>query len=262
MRLHEKYCRALGINLSATPLSLLRELVREHLANYSFSNTEILLHPKKIHSLEPQEILDKIVVKKRGGYCFEHNNLMFHVLSGLGFEVNTHLARVVYGQHEDVPRTHQFNVVRIEDKSFLVDVGFGPYTPPTPVPFGKREECPYWIADRGNLFELLSMKDGKEFVFYTFTLDKCTPADFKISHYYTSTHPESKFVTTLVASRVTENKTIFVNNTNFNVIENGEKISEEISSENRLSEILTKEAGLNYGRDEASFLYQFIDRLR
>lgn len=259
MPLHETYCQALEIDNKAAPLSLIEELVHKHLANYSFSNMEILLRPEDNHSLEPQDLLKKIVIKKRGGYCFEHNNLMFHVLSGLGFEVKTHLARVVYGQDEDVPRTHQFNVVRIEDNRYLVDVGFGPYTPPVPVPFGNKEGCPYWIVDQGNLFELRSMKDGEEFVYYTFILDQCTPADFKLSHYYTSTHPESKFVTTLVASRITEDKIVFVNNSSFNTIENGEKTSTEIASEDQLFEILSREAGLKCNSEEVSILFQFIE---
>jgi N-hydroxyarylamine O-acetyltransferase len=48
-------------------------------------------------SLEPGAIAEKLVIRRRGGYCFEQNLLLSAALEALGFEVELFLARVVLG---------------------------------------------------------------------------------------------------------------------------------------------------------------------
>src|SRR3989338_5700860 len=44
-------------------------------------------------SLEPSDIYEKLVVRRRGGFCFEQNLLLARALRGLGFSVATVGAR-------------------------------------------------------------------------------------------------------------------------------------------------------------------------
>lgn len=258
MSLHEKYCLSLGIEQFDDQLSTAKELVKKHLANYSFGNTEILLNPDGKHLLTQDYLFEKIVSNRRGGYCFEHNNLMFHVLCGLGFDVTTHLGRVVYGEDIDVPRTHQFNKINIGEIAYLVDVGFGPYTPAVPVPFNGENDTPNWICQEGEKYELKTKRNDKDFVLYTFILDKCTPSDFMLSHYYTSTHPDSKFVTTLTGSRIKEEETVFINDSSFSRLKDGNREDIEVEDAETLHSILTEELALNYDIEHSNKLFEFV----
>ena len=57
-----------------------------------FENLDVLLG--RPISLEPEALFQKLVVERRGGYCFEQNLLFKAALEALGYEVEPHLARV------------------------------------------------------------------------------------------------------------------------------------------------------------------------
>ena len=71
----------------AKPASLecLAELVKLQLATVPFEN--LSLHYSKHHllSLDTNDLFDKIVGRRRGGYCMENNTFFGAVLRSLGF---------------------------------------------------------------------------------------------------------------------------------------------------------------------------------
>lgn len=76
----------------------------------------------------------KLVQGRRGGYCFEHNTLLLHVLEALGFDVTVLSARGRYQVPPQVrrPRTHVLLRVELQGESYLVDGGFGGCLRPRP----------------------------------------------------------------------------------------------------------------------------------
>lgn len=77
--------------------------------------------------LDLESIFNKLILKNRGGYCYEMNGLFYSVLTYLGFDVKLHLAEVVYNGAEfrsNSPR-HAILLVKINDNEYLVDVGYG-----------------------------------------------------------------------------------------------------------------------------------------
>ena len=76
-------------------------------------------------SLELGAIFTKVVEKRRGGYCFEHNKLVLNVLSQLGFEVRLLMAKVIYNRDVDVARTHRVTLLNLDGDDYIVDSGFG-----------------------------------------------------------------------------------------------------------------------------------------
>lgn len=76
-------------------------------------------------------IYNKIVRKKRGGWCMENNHLLFWTLHVIGYDVsifggNTYdLAENIYVSHIN----HILLKVIIDGKSYIVDGGFGDYLP-------------------------------------------------------------------------------------------------------------------------------------
>ena len=89
---------------SESTKAYLTELQRSHLTFVPFGN--IALHYSTHHtiSLDPEELYESIVVKRRGGYCMEVNCFFASMLRSLGFNVYSGGARVNMGNksHDEI----------------------------------------------------------------------------------------------------------------------------------------------------------------
>ena len=90
------YFNRLNISPQDASLSLVAELQNKHIAEFCFNSLSVLLG--ETISLEINDIIHKIVVENKGGYCFEHNKLMHDSLEILGFNVRCLLAKVLNNQ--------------------------------------------------------------------------------------------------------------------------------------------------------------------
>jgi len=70
----------------------LEALVRAHLDAIPFENLDVM--SKLAIRLDLRRAFEKIVVRRRGGFCFEMNLLLGAVLLALGFDARYGLARV------------------------------------------------------------------------------------------------------------------------------------------------------------------------
>lgn len=102
----------------------LNRLIRAHLEQVPFENLDIC-DLGKIPSLEEKELYRKIVIKHRGGFCFELNTLFQALLQMLGFTVYPVAVRVLWNRNLLPPISHMALVVRLMDKKYLCDVGYG-----------------------------------------------------------------------------------------------------------------------------------------
>ena len=91
-------------------------------------------------SLALEDVFDKLVVLRRGGYCLEANGLCAAAISALGFSpVSLRHARVwlraaVYTPREPpMARQQMVLVVPVDGTDYLVDVGFGGGSPAEPL---------------------------------------------------------------------------------------------------------------------------------
>src|SRR6266700_6959593 len=74
----------------------LRALHRAHQMAVPFENLSIHLHEPI--SLEPDDLIEKIVTRRRGGFCYELNGAFALLLRALGFDVVLVAARVHGGE--------------------------------------------------------------------------------------------------------------------------------------------------------------------
>jgi N-hydroxyarylamine O-acetyltransferase len=119
------YLSRIGMPERATEpsLELLRELHVRHLASVPFENLSI--HLGEMISLAEADLVDKIVTRRRGGFCYELNGAFAALLRHLGYDV-TMLAARVYGDAEAGPLFDHLTLrVDVDDAPWLVDVGFG-----------------------------------------------------------------------------------------------------------------------------------------
>ena len=196
------------IAYSAAPSADLATLHAIHLAHAThipFENIDVLLgRPIR---LDLPSLADKLIDQRRGGYCFEQNALLAAVLEELGFKVTRLLARVRIGGERLLPRTHMVLEVAAEGQSWLADVGFGAWGLLDPLPLtpgdSRQHAWTYRLANQGAEWTLSAPIAGQWHPLYTFTREPQLPVDYEPANWYTSTHPDSRFVQTLTAQMPT-----------------------------------------------------------
>lgn len=112
------------IGFRGTPdvdLASLTALQEAHLATVPFENLDVVARtPVRV---DVEWSLDKIVARRRGGWCFEVNGAFAALLSRLGFDVRLLGAAVLLDGPNQVIDHLTLEVTL--DRPYLVDVGFG-----------------------------------------------------------------------------------------------------------------------------------------
>jgi N-hydroxyarylamine O-acetyltransferase len=180
---------------------VLRGLHRAHVAAIPFENLDIVLG--RTIELDLGRVQEKLVQRRRGGYCFEHNLLFAAVLDRLGYRVTRLAGRVQPARPG--PRTHMLLRVVADGMPWVADVGFGaglleplPMEPATVRQGGWAYRLDHadpdpWLLQAGG--------PGGWSDLYAFTLEPQRPIDYAVYNHYTATHPASPFVGQLVALR-------------------------------------------------------------
>ncbi|WP_228000816.1 arylamine N-acetyltransferase family protein [Nocardia australiensis] len=110
----------------APTLATLRALVYAHTTAIPFENLEVILG--RVIPLDVKSLQDKMVRRRRGGYCYENVGLFAAALERLGFGVTGISGRVSMGAESGIrPATHALLRVTTSDdeRVWLCDVGFG-----------------------------------------------------------------------------------------------------------------------------------------
>jgi N-hydroxyarylamine O-acetyltransferase len=191
------------IGLSGRPD--LAEVHRAHSTSIPFEN----LDPRRgiPASVALEDLERKLVVERRGGYCFEQNLLLKAALEALGAEVEMYLARVRYRAVPGVvrPRSHLLLRVEAAGESWHADVGFGAGTLFEPLPFGPGDEVEQagWryrvVQDEAELVLQGAEEDGWVDL-YGFRPDPVPLVDVETINWWVSTYPGSPFVTGLMVT--------------------------------------------------------------
>ncbi|MCV7104036.1 arylamine N-acetyltransferase family protein [Mycobacterium palustre] len=206
------YFDRIGYRGAAEPtLEVLNGLVAAHTQAIPFENLDPLMGVP-IDDLGPEALADKLVRRGRGGYCYEQNGLIGHVLGAIGFRVRRLAGRVIWMAPPDAPlpaRTHTVLAVTFPGSQgpYLVDVGFGGQTPPSPlrIETGSIQRTtlePYRLEDRRDGLVLQAQLRGEWTPLYEFGTRTAPDIDLKVGSWFVSTHPSSHFVTSLMAARV------------------------------------------------------------
>lgn len=107
-----------------TDISTLAALHRAHLRAIPYENLDVQLG--RPVTIERPAIFEKLVTRKRGGWCYEMNGLFGWALSELGFKVTRSAGAVMREVHGgEALGNHLVLKVELEEGVFLADVGFG-----------------------------------------------------------------------------------------------------------------------------------------
>mmetsp|Transcript_8368 Transcript_8368/g.12294 ORF Transcript_8368/g.12294 Transcript_8368/m.12294 type:complete len:281 (-) Transcript_8368:102-944(-) len=221
MRAIEKYLRRIGepFLLQETPqadYNLLARIMEGHSRSIPFENFDVVL--KKDISIQPADIESKLVDDKRGGYCWEQNNLLQIALEALGYDVTPLLARVRWGKADDSEEpnttfTHLTLKVKTNDeKYYLADVGFAGTNSMRPISLDlgstiqKLPEGSFRISPSKHVgFHILELyistkKEWKPL--YEWRDEKAAFVDQECSNWYSYTYPTARFTNQLFCFRI------------------------------------------------------------
>ncbi|MFA7527544.1 MAG: arylamine N-acetyltransferase [Ottowia sp.] len=152
-------------------------------------------------SLEPAAVFNKLVVRRRGGYCFEQNGLLLQVLRQLGFDACALGARVrlrITDRSILPRRTHMLIAVTLDGSCWLTDVGAGAasLTQALRLVPDREQRTPHdrrrLVHEDRQWFQQI-WRDGQWADVYQFTLDDFPAVDRDVANWYTSTHPADSF---------------------------------------------------------------------
>ncbi|MHB1630236.1 MAG: arylamine N-acetyltransferase family protein [Bacilli bacterium] len=184
----------------------LRLIQIDHMLSVPFENLDIVnSHP---FELKLESIYNKIVVNRRGGYCYELNGLLGWLLKEIGFSLSMVAGRVrredgTYGPEFD----HMALLVHL-DKDWIVDVGFGDSVR-SPLPLSgdivTDVSGSYRITHEPNSGILCFQKliQGEWVAEFQFTRQPRQLEEFRDMNQYQQTSPESHFTKRLVCSLAT-----------------------------------------------------------
>jgi len=151
-------------------------------------------------SLEVPALYDKIVMRGRGGYCFELNGLFAWLLRRIGYGVAEHFARYLRDEPALPMRRHRVLLVEAEGETYLCDVGIGACVPTFPLRFEMYAEQPQRrdvyriVPDEALGYVAEEKRRGEWLPLFSFTLEKQFGAmDFLTTSWYCESHPDSVF---------------------------------------------------------------------
>jgi N-hydroxyarylamine O-acetyltransferase len=182
----------------------LRQLHLAHMYAVPFENLSI--HAGEPIELDDEKLFEKIVTRRRGGFCYELNGLFAALLRELGFEVAMLSAEVMGSSGTFSPEfDHMALLVTLADR-WLADVGFGDSFV-EPLRLDDRGEkvqgrSAYRIDEAGDgRFLLLRRDEGGEWTGqYRFSLTPHVYADYADRCRFHQTSPESHFMQGRVCS--------------------------------------------------------------
>lgn len=239
----EKYLERIKCSGNLEPnLDTLRKLQKSHLLNIPFENLDI--HNNIVIELSIDKIYDKIVNRKRGGFCYELNGLFYELLHALGFDAKRVSARVYdkdkgYGKEFD----HFAIIVTINNIDYLTDVGFGEFIfEPLALHIGviQNDRRGRYVIEKfeNEYLRVNKFEDGKSTPQYIFKNIKRELSEFENMCNYHQTSPNSHFTKKRLISLPTENGRITITGNKL-IIKKLESVNEtEIKNETEFNEYL------------------------
>jgi N-hydroxyarylamine O-acetyltransferase len=205
-------------------LAGLTQLQQNHVTQVPFENLDILQAIPL--SLDPNELYKKIVVRRRGGVCYELNGLFHVLLRRLNFDVCMCAATVNLNGSWFIEGTHLTNIVHLNGEKYLVDVGFGGNTPSIPIPLTGQKIYAvnnYYrvksFLEEQNMWVLEKKEDRNWIALYKFSQKEKIIDDFKDVCDFTQYSEQSTFNKVPVIMKVKNQGRITLRDQSLTIVE-------------------------------------------
>lgn len=225
----------------------LRALHRAHMFNIPFENLDI--HLGRPIVLDEEAFFDKIIARRRGGFCYELNGLFAALLRGLGFDVTMLSARVYQGDAPGPEFDHMALLVQCEER-WLADVGFGDsFVEPLRLDESGehiQRTMGYRIESDGDIWRVLQREQGGAWTpVYQFTLQPRQLSDYAAMCLWQQTSPASHFTRKRICSMATPGGRVTLSDLKLIVTDHGTREERMLSGENDYALALRTHFGIH-----------------
>jgi N-hydroxyarylamine O-acetyltransferase len=226
----------------------LRGLHRQHLFTVPFENLDVPLGTPI--RLDLRLIYEKIVNRRRGGFCYELNGLFGELLTAMGVSVEMLSARV---RREDGGFGPEFDHMLLKVKlaePWLVDVGFGDsFVDPIVFRAGGADQVNghrYMVLAVRKEWQLLREDEKGQVPLYAFRDVPHTLDDYQEMCTFHQVSPESHFTKNWICSRATPEGRITLANMRLIVTNGGSREEMQINSLGDLRRCLREYLGVEF----------------
>lgn len=242
------YFDRIGFRGEARPdLATLRALHRAHLQAIPYENLDVQFG--RAVTTDPQAAFDKIVTRRRGGWCYEMNGLFGAMLVDIGFKV-TRMAgaamREVVG--DSAIGNHLVLLVELDGEPWIADVGFGdgslePFRlQPAAMTIGGYDLSLAALDQHWWRFNNHPFGGAKSFDFQVGPADPILLAE---KCHWLQTAPESGFVLNAVAQRFRGEEILQLRGRVLNRVRPTGKVEHTLASADELVAVLADDFGLD-----------------
>jgi len=265
----DAYCRRIGLAGAPAPTrECLDRLIAGHAAAIPFENIEVLA--RHVPKLDLQGLQDKLVRRRRGGYCFEQNTLFRAVLQAIGFDARPMEARIRSGVPADVvtARTHLTTRVILDGEAHLVDVGCSTVAPLAPLQLASRDRQ----AAGSGFYRLVEV--GDELLLQTLLADAWTDCyqlmpgtphaiDCEMGNWFVATYPKSMLAHNLLLGRAIPGGRLRLFNRRLSAFQPqcAAPVERELQTRAEFADVLADGFGLEITPAELDAVMAAIDRL-
>ena len=226
----------------------LNRLIVSHLQTVPFENLDVVDFGL-VPDLQEDKLYEKIVTRRRGGYCFELNTLFGSLLESLGYAVYPVGVRVMWNRDFIPPLSHMGLVTELDGRRYYCDVGFG-----GPGPKGLLRLEPSEQDVGGQMFRVRVAEDGDNLVerrhhgewkaVLRFADRPVRTADFQLMNFYCARNETVLFSKTRVLNLCTPRGSKALTGLELVVREDGRERKTVYNSRTELEEGLEKEFGI------------------
>lgn len=170
-------------------LETLNRVLEAHVQAVPFENLDACF-AQRVPDLTVAGLFDKIVVRRRGGWCHELNGLLLPLLRALGFDCRAIAGRIAVGPDAVSPLGHRAVLCVLGGERYYCDVGFGDMAVRSAVPLGGAETRFGFHVERDGDWYALRRGGRRVLLFSDLPFE---PTDFLAPNYRSALAPGEKF---------------------------------------------------------------------
>lgn len=245
-----KYLERIKAKMPQIPdLNNINTLILANQCHIPFENLDICTFQKEI-SLGIEDIYEKVILKKRGGYCFELNALFLALLQECGYQAYSCRCRILRGKNFTPPSLHRGILVELKEQLWFCDVGYGGPMPAGALLVEDGFEATYsdqtFRIDRADRYwwtmSYISDKGTEKII--QFTTMPQDPVEFLAPNEYCSQNEKSVFRSIRLVNLRTPGGSLSITNDLFTEINNRRRREKKIQSPEELNLILKTYFGI------------------
>lgn len=210
----------------ATDIDGLKELQIHHLLSIPYENLDPMNGIST--SMDSEDLYKKMILHRRGGYCFELQGLFLLLLTTLGYHVEQRAGRFMDEPGIVQMRRHRVLIVTIDSIPWLTDVGVNSESPRQPIRIKtgeiQNDGISSYCMDEDSFYgHVLMQKElGKSWKpIYGFTDEPQIDDDFIMPSFYCDQHPDSGFNKYMKISLFTQDADLTIVKDEMKVYRNG-----------------------------------------